>query len=57
MTAALAGQADAGVFGAVGRYVLAGQLAMQGLRVAVTPQLSRLLGAGRRAEAAPCTAR
>lgn len=52
MTAALASQADAGVFGAVGRYVLAGQLAMQGLRVAVTPQLSRLLAAGRRAEAA-----
>jgi O-antigen/teichoic acid export membrane protein len=52
LTALLAGQAQAGVFGAVGRYVLAGQLAMQGLRVAVAPQLSRLLGQGRRAEAA-----
>ncbi|BCJ32257.1 hypothetical protein Asera_63650 [Actinocatenispora sera] len=52
LTAALAGQSEAGVFGAVGRYVLAGQLAMQGLRVAVAPQLSALLGAGRRADAA-----
>ena len=52
LTAALASQADAGVFGGVGRYVLAGQLALQGLRVAIAPQLSRLLGAGRRAEAA-----
>jgi O-antigen/teichoic acid export membrane protein len=52
LTALLAGQAQAGVFGAVGRYVLAGQLAMQGLRVAVAPQLSRLLGEGRRDEAA-----
>jgi O-antigen/teichoic acid export membrane protein len=40
------------VFAAVGRYVMAGLLVMQGLRVAVAPQLSRLLGAGRRAEAA-----
>jgi O-antigen/teichoic acid export membrane protein len=46
LTAVLAGQEQAGVFGAVGRYVLAGQLAMQGFRVAVAPQLSRLLGAG-----------
>ncbi|KKK05978.1 lipopolysaccharide biosynthesis protein [Micromonospora sp. HK10] len=52
LTAALAGQADAGVIGAVGRYALAGLLVMQGLRVAVAPQLSRLLGAGRTAEAA-----
>ncbi|MEV4812496.1 lipopolysaccharide biosynthesis protein [Micromonospora avicenniae] len=52
LTSVLAGQADAGVFGAVGRYILAGQLAMQGLRVAVSPQLSRLLGAGERAAAA-----
>ncbi|MFC3501897.1 lipopolysaccharide biosynthesis protein [Micromonospora krabiensis] len=52
LTTVLAGQADAGVFGAVGRYVLAGQLAMQGLRVAVSPQLSRLLGLGERAAAA-----
>ncbi|MEV1286816.1 lipopolysaccharide biosynthesis protein [Micromonospora sp. NPDC049679] len=52
MTAALASQAEAGIFGAVGRYVLAGQLAMQGLRVAVSPQLSRLLGRGQRDEAA-----
>lgn len=52
LTSVLAGQADAGVFGAVGRYVLAGQLAMQGLRVAVSPQLSRLLGRGDRAAAA-----
>jgi O-antigen/teichoic acid export membrane protein len=52
LTGALAGPAEAGVFGAVGRYALAGLLVMQGLRVAVAPQLSRLLGAGRRAEAA-----
>ncbi|MFI7607318.1 lipopolysaccharide biosynthesis protein [Micromonospora sp. NPDC049366] len=52
LTSVLAGQADAGVLGAVGRYVLAGQLAMQGLRVAVSPQLSRLLGLGERAAAA-----
>jgi len=52
LTAALASQADAGVFGGVGRYVLAGQLALQGLRVAIAPQLSRLLGAGHHAEAA-----
>ncbi|WP_410814232.1 lipopolysaccharide biosynthesis protein [Micromonospora sp. 067-2] len=52
LTSVLAGQADAGVFGAVGRYVLAGQLAMQGLRVAVSPQLSRLLGRGELAAAA-----
>jgi O-antigen/teichoic acid export membrane protein len=52
LTGALAGQAEAGVFAAVGRYVMAGLLVMQGLRVAVAPQLSRLLGAGRLAEAA-----
>jgi O-antigen/teichoic acid export membrane protein len=52
LTGALAGQAEAGVFAAVGRYALAGLLVMQGLRVAIAPQLSRLLGAGRRAEAA-----
>ncbi|SCG60415.1 Membrane protein involved in the export of O-antigen and teichoic acid [Micromonospora echinaurantiaca] len=52
LTSVLAGPADAGVFGAVGRYVLAGQLALQGLRVAVSPQLSRLLGQGERAAAA-----
>ncbi|MDG4758706.1 lipopolysaccharide biosynthesis protein [Micromonospora sp. WMMD710] len=52
LTSVLAGQSDAGVFGAVGRYILAGQLAMQGLRVAVSPQLSRLLGSGERAAAA-----
>jgi O-antigen/teichoic acid export membrane protein len=52
LTSALAGQAEAGIFGAVGRYALAGLLIMQGLRVAVAPQLSRLLGAGRRGEAA-----
>ncbi|MCM0674746.1 lipopolysaccharide biosynthesis protein, partial [Micromonospora phytophila] len=52
LTSVLAGPAEAGVFGAVGRYILAGQLAMQGLRVAVSPQLSRLLGRGERAAAA-----
>ncbi|PZG18569.1 hypothetical protein C1I95_13310 [Micromonospora craterilacus] len=52
LTSVLAGQAEAGVFGAVGRYILAGQLAMQGLRVAVSPQLSRLLGHGQPATAA-----
>nr|WP_245736596.1 polysaccharide biosynthesis C-terminal domain-containing protein [Micromonospora pattaloongensis] len=52
LTAALSSQAEAGIFGAVGRYVLAGQLALQGLRVAVAPQLSRLLGRGQGAAAA-----
>ncbi|TDB76520.1 lipopolysaccharide biosynthesis protein [Micromonospora sp. KC723] len=51
LTAALADQSEAGVIGAVGRYALAGLLIMQGLRVAVAPQLSRLLGQGRTAEA------
>jgi O-antigen/teichoic acid export membrane protein len=51
-TAVLAGQAQAGVFAAVGRYVLAGQLAMHGIRVAVAPQLSRLLAARRVDDAA-----
>jgi O-antigen/teichoic acid export membrane protein len=51
LTAALSSKAEAGVFAAVGRYALAGLLIMQGLRVAVAPQLSRLLGAGRRDEA------
>lgn len=52
LTAALAGAAQAGVFAAVGRYALAGLLVMQGLRVAVAPRLSRLLGTGRHADAA-----
>ncbi|TDC80798.1 lipopolysaccharide biosynthesis protein [Micromonospora sp. KC606] len=52
LTAALADQAEAGVIGAVGRYALAGLLIMHGLRVAVAPQLSRLLGQGRTVEAA-----
>ncbi|GAA0814647.1 lipopolysaccharide biosynthesis protein [Spirilliplanes yamanashiensis] len=52
LTAALAGDAQAGLFGAVGRYVLAGLLVMHGLRVAVAPRLSRLLGDDRRAAAA-----
>ncbi|MFI5491405.1 polysaccharide biosynthesis C-terminal domain-containing protein [Actinoplanes sp. NPDC051859] len=52
LTGALATQAEAGVFAAVGRYALAGLLVVQGLRVAIAPQLSRLLGAGRLAEAA-----
>jgi O-antigen/teichoic acid export membrane protein len=52
LTSALASQAEAGVFGAVCRYALAGLLVMQGLRVAAGPQLSRLLGAERRREAA-----
>jgi O-antigen/teichoic acid export membrane protein len=52
MTAILAGQVQAGVFAAVGRYALAGQLVMHGLRIAVAPQLSRLLGAGRTGDAA-----
>jgi O-antigen/teichoic acid export membrane protein len=52
LTGALSTRAEAGVFAAVGRYVLAGLLIMQGLRVAIAPQLSRLLGAGRTAEAA-----
>src|SRR4029453_6644897 len=52
LTGALATQADAGVFAAVGRYALAGLLIMQGLRAAIAPHLSRLPGAGRRAEGA-----
>ncbi|MBM0258171.1 lipopolysaccharide biosynthesis protein [Micromonospora sp. 4G55] len=52
LTSALAGATDAGVFSAVGRYALAGLLVMQGLRVAVAPQLSRLLGQGRNPDAA-----
>jgi O-antigen/teichoic acid export membrane protein len=52
LTNALAGQEQAGVFAAVGRYALAGLLVMHGLRVAVGPQLSRLLGAGSTVEAA-----
>lgn len=52
LAVALAGPVEAGIFGAVGRYILAGQLALQGLRVAVAPQLSRLLGQDRPAEAA-----
>ncbi|MEV6595647.1 polysaccharide biosynthesis C-terminal domain-containing protein [Actinoplanes sp. NPDC051346] len=52
LTGALATQAETGVFAAVGRYALAGLLVMQGVRVAIAPQLSRLLGAGRRPEAA-----
>jgi O-antigen/teichoic acid export membrane protein len=52
LTGALSTRADAGVFAAVGRYVLAGLLVMQGLRVAIAPHLSRLLAAGRTAEAA-----
>ncbi|SCF22185.1 Membrane protein involved in the export of O-antigen and teichoic acid [Micromonospora matsumotoense] len=52
LTSALAGADESGVFGAVGRYALAGLLIMQGLRVAVAPQLSRLLGQGRTADAA-----
>ena len=52
MTAALSGGVQAGIFGAVGRYVLAGLLVMQGLRLALAPQLSRLLGSGRTAAAA-----
>jgi O-antigen/teichoic acid export membrane protein len=46
LTGALAGPAQAGIFAAAGRYALAGLLVMHGLRVAVAPQLSRLLGAG-----------
>ncbi|MFJ6197621.1 lipopolysaccharide biosynthesis protein [Micromonospora sp. NPDC092111] len=52
LTSALAGATESGVFAAVGRYALAGLLVMQGLRVAVAPQLSRLLGQGRSADAA-----
>ncbi|NJP33831.1 lipopolysaccharide biosynthesis protein [Micromonospora thermarum] len=52
LTSVLAGPSDAGVFGAVGRYILAGQLALHGLRVAVSPQLSRLLSRGEQGAAA-----
>ncbi|WP_285682282.1 lipid II flippase MurJ [Actinoplanes sp. NBRC 103695] len=52
LTGALAGQTEAGLFAAAGRYALAGLLIMQGLRVAMAPQLSKLLGDDRRDEAA-----
>jgi O-antigen/teichoic acid export membrane protein len=52
LTSALVGQAEAGIFAAVGRYALAGLLVMNGLRVAVAPQISRLLGADRKEDAA-----
>lgn len=55
LTGALSGPAEAGLFAAAGRYALAGLLIMQGLRVAMAPHLSRLLGgsgAGQRHEAA-----
>ncbi|HEX8628912.1 MAG TPA: polysaccharide biosynthesis C-terminal domain-containing protein [Catenuloplanes sp.] len=51
LTSALAGPAQAGVFAAVGRYVLAGLLVMHGLRVAIAPQLSRLFAQRRAADA------
>lgn len=51
LTAALAGPAQAGIFSAVGRYALAGLLIMHGLRVATAARLSRLLAAGRTADA------
>lgn len=47
LVAALAGPDEAGILGGVGRFVMAGLLAMQGLRIAIAPQLSRLLGAQR----------
>lgn len=43
---ALSGAADAGVFNAAFRLVMAGTLAMQALRIANAPQISRLLTAG-----------
>jgi O-antigen/teichoic acid export membrane protein len=52
LTGALSTTAEAGVFAAAGRYAMAGLLIMQGLRMAIGPQLSRLLADGRRAEAA-----
>jgi O-antigen/teichoic acid export membrane protein len=52
LTGALSTRAEAGVFAAVGRYVLAGLLIMQGLRVAIAPQLSRLFAASSVDEAA-----
>jgi O-antigen/teichoic acid export membrane protein len=52
LTSVLAGPAQAGIFSAVGRYAMAGLLIMQGLRIAVAPQLSRLLSAGQTAGAA-----
>lgn len=52
LTGALAGQKEAGLFAAAGRYALAGLLIMQGLRVAIAPQLSRLLSADNKNEAA-----
>ncbi|MFG1603916.1 lipopolysaccharide biosynthesis protein [Actinoplanes sp. NPDC049265] len=52
LTGALAGSREAGLFAGAARYAMAGLLIMQGLRVAMAPRLSRLLGAGRTAEAA-----
>ncbi|MET7708581.1 polysaccharide biosynthesis C-terminal domain-containing protein [Micromonospora sp. NPDC005413] len=51
LCSALAGATQSGIFAAAGRYALAGLLIMQGLRVAVAPQLSRLLGQGRTGDA------
>lgn len=46
LVSSLSGSADAGVFNAVLRLVLAGTLAMQALRLATAPQVSQLLNRG-----------
>lgn len=51
LLSALSSSADAGVFTAAGRYVAVGGMAMLAIRLAVAPELSRLLAAGRIGEA------
>jgi len=46
LTSALAGAEDAGVYNAVIRVALAGTLALQALRLAVAPRISRMLTSG-----------
>ncbi|MCW2502141.1 MAG: Membrane protein involved in the export of O-antigen and teichoic acid [Actinomycetia bacterium] len=46
LTSALAGTDDAGIYNAVLRLALAGTLALQALRLAIAPQVSRMLTAG-----------
>jgi len=47
LLSAMRSSADAGIFTAAGRYVTVGGMAMLAIRLAVAPELSRLLGAGR----------
>jgi O-antigen/teichoic acid export membrane protein len=51
LVGALKGPGPAGVYNAVSRYVMVGLFAFSAIRVAMGPQLSRLLAQGRREEA------